>query len=96
MNVTIHRAINPQHSDIIKISGKHPNSEQISMILKSPTQICGKTVWLMAVLEIFVLYLSEHDAPLNKEPIYPNELDQWVFIKSLLMSSVTSTEFTRS
>jgi hypothetical protein len=39
-----------------------------------------------------VLYLSAHDAPLNKEPIHPDELDQWIYIKSLVMSSVTSTE----
>ena len=94
-NVTIHKAINPKHSDIIEIRGKHPNSEQISMIIKSPTQICGRTVWLTAVPEIYVLYLSEHDAPLDLEPIHSNELDQWVFIKSLLMSSITSSELSQ-
>ena len=94
-NVTIHKAINQKHSDIIEIRGKHPNSEQISMIIKSPTQICGRTVWLTAVPEIYVLYLSEHDAPLDLEPIHSNELDQWVFIKSLLMSSITSSELSQ-
>jgi hypothetical protein len=91
--VTIQRAINPKHLDIIEIRGKHPNSEQIS--IKSLTQICGRTVWLTAVPEIFVLYLFEHDAPLNKDPIHPNELDQWVFIKSLLMSFIISTELSQ-
>ena len=94
-NVTNHKAINSRHSDIIEIRGKHPNSEQISMIIKSPTQICGRTVWLTAVPEIYVLYLSEHDAQLDLEPIHSNELDQWVFIKSLFMSSITSSELSQ-
>jgi hypothetical protein len=82
-NVTVHKFIHPQHSDIIEISGKHPNSEKLSMILKSQTQICGRTVWLTAVPEMVVLYLSAH------------ELDQWIYIKSLVMSSVTSTELSQ-
>jgi hypothetical protein len=61
------------------------------MTLKSPTQICGRTVWQTAVPEMVVLYLSAHDAPLNKKPIHPDELDQWIYIKSLVMLSVTST-----
>jgi hypothetical protein len=40
-NVTLHKAISPKYSDIIKIRGKHSSSEQISMIIKTPTQICG-------------------------------------------------------
>jgi hypothetical protein len=55
-NVTVHKSRHLQHSDIIEISGKHPNSEKLSMILKSQTQICGRTVWLTAVPEMVVLY----------------------------------------
>jgi hypothetical protein len=94
-NVTAYKSIHPQQSDIIEISGKHPNSEKLSMILKSQTQICGRTVWLTAVPEMVVLYLSAHDAPLNKEPIHPDKLDQWIYINSLVMSSVTSTELSQ-
>ena len=72
--------------------GIHTNSEGLSMILKTQTQVCGRTVYSTAVQEMFVLYLSNHDAPLNKHPIHNDELDQWIYVKSMIMSTVTSTE----
>jgi len=62
------------------------------MILKTQTQVCGRTVYNTAVPEMVVLHLSNHDAPLNKHPIHADELDQWIYVKSLIMSTVTSTE----
>jgi hypothetical protein len=75
-NVTDHKSRKLQHSDILEIKGAHPNSESLSIILKSPTQICGRTVWQTAIPEMVVLYLSKHDSPLNKQPIHQDELDQ--------------------
>jgi hypothetical protein len=91
-NVTIHKSRHPQHSDVIEITGVHTHSERLSMILKTQTQVCGRTVYSTAVQEMFVLYLSDHDAPLNKHPIHNDKLDQWIYVKSMIMSTVTSTE----
>ena len=62
-NVTVHKSRKLQHADILEIKGAHPNSESLSIILKSPTQVCGRTVWQTAIPEMFVLYLSKHDFP---------------------------------
>ena len=91
-NVTVHKSRKLQHADILEIKGAHPNSESLSIILKTPTQVCGRTVWQTAIPEMYVLYLSEHDSPLTKHPIHTDELDQWIYIKSLVMSSVSATE----
>jgi hypothetical protein len=91
-NVTIHKSKHPQHSDVIEITGVHTHSERLSMILKSQTQVCGREVYSTAIQEMFVLYLSDHDAPLDKHPIHNDELDQWIYVKSMIMSTVSSTE----
>ena len=94
-NVTYHQAINPQNSDIIEVRCTHTTSERVSLILKAPTQICGQTAFHTAVHEIYVVFIEEHDAPLEVEDIHNDELSQWVNMKSLLMSSVTSTELSQ-
>ena len=41
------------------------------------------------------MFIDEHDAPLEIKDIHNDELSQWVNMKSLLMSSVTSTELSQ-
>ena len=91
------QAINPYNgaSDIIEVRGTHNTFERVSLILKAPSQICGRTALHTAVNEIYVVLLQEHDAPIDIKSIHDNELSQWVNMKSLLMSSVTSTELSQ-
>ena len=63
--------------------------------MKTPTQICGRTAFLTAVPGIYVVFINKHDAHLEVEQIHTDELSQWVNMKSLLMSSVTSTELSQ-
>ena len=90
-NVTFHKAIQLGTPDILEIS-RDKNSEHVSIILKSPTQICGRRVFRTAINELVVLILHPHDAPLPNPPVSTKEIDQWVFIKSVVMSSTSSTE----
>ena len=90
-NVTLHRAINPQTPDIVEVS-KITNSEHLSILIKQPTKVCGRKVFQTAIPELVVLFLSSHDSPLPNHPVIQNELDQWIYIKSLVMSSTTATE----
>ena len=90
-NVTLHRAINPRTPDIVEVC-KDRDSEHISILLKEPTQVCGRKVYQTAISELVVLFLSPHDSPLANHPVLRNELDQWIYVKSLVMSSTTATE----
>ena len=91
-NVTFHKSKHIMHSDVIEITGVHTHSEHLSMILKSKTQVCNREVYTTAIQELFVLTLSDHDAPLEKRPIKDDELNQWIMMKSMLMSTVSTTE----
>ena len=78
--------------DIIEVKGKQEGSEMVALSLKGKTNICGRAARRTAVGEVFIVELGMSESKLDIEEMHSIELDRWVNLKSMIMSTVSSTE----
>ena len=78
--------------DIIEVKGSHTQSEEVALQLGAVENLCGRQMRRTAVPHLFLLELKKHDDPLPLKAIGGKELDRWLDLKSMLLSSVASSE----
>ena len=89
---SIHAAKVPGVDDILEIRGEHKLSEEVALQLRGRTQVCGREARETSVKGLFVIILKDKDHYLEVEKVHTRALDQWLNIKSVLMSTMSSTE----
>ena len=78
--------------DILRVSGKSNGTEAVSLALKESTTICGCHARHTAINEVFFLELRENNVHLDIPHLQPADADQWVHLKSIIMSTASSIE----
>ena len=66
--------------------------EEVALQLRGRTQVCGREARETSVKGLFVIILKDKDHYLEVEKVHTRALDQWLNIKSVLMSTMSSTE----
>ena len=71
----------------------HSNrTKSLALKLHETSTIRGRSSRITAVHELEVVILNEGDKQLVMPAIHGNNMDQWIYTRSLILSSVSSTE----
>ena len=79
-------------SDILEITDHSNKTNSVVFQLHNTSTMCGRSSRVTAVHEIEVIILEEGDKKLTLPKTHGNDLDQWTFTKSLILSADSSTE----